>query len=63
MPVRLDELGVLFDSVENDRIAAWYTNKRGMVLAILRQPGTNTIEIVDSIKQLLPNLGSRYRGR
>jgi len=32
MPVRLDELGSVVDSVENDRIAAWYTNKRGMVL-------------------------------
>ena len=38
-PVRLDELGKVIDSVENDRIAAWYTDKRGMVLAILRQPG------------------------
>ncbi|HMK61113.1 MAG TPA: efflux RND transporter permease subunit [Dissulfurispiraceae bacterium] len=54
MPVRLDELGKVIDSVENDRIAAWYTNRRGMVLAILRQPGTNTIEIVDAIKNLLP---------
>ena len=59
MPVRLDELGSVIDSVENDRIAAWYTDKRGMVLAILRQPGTNTIEIVDSIKKLLPTFRQR----
>ena len=62
MPVRLDELGSVVDSVENDRIAAWYTNKRGMVLAILRQPGTNTIEIVDSIKQLLPKFRQQVPG-
>ena len=62
MPVRLDELGSVVDSVENDRIAAWYTNKRGMVLAILRQPGTNTIEIVDSIKQLLPKFRQQIPG-
>ena len=62
MPVRLDELGSVVDSVENDRIAAWYTNKRGMVLAILRQPGPNTIEIVDSIKQLLPKFRQQIPG-
>ncbi len=62
MPVRLDELGKVIDSVENDRIAAWYTNKRGMVLAILRQPGTNTIEIVDSIKKLLPKFRQQIPG-
>jgi HAE1 family hydrophobic/amphiphilic exporter-1 len=62
MPVRLDELGKVVDSVENDRIAAWYTNKRGMVLAILRQPGTNTIEIVNSIKKLLPKFRQQIPG-
>jgi HAE1 family hydrophobic/amphiphilic exporter-1 len=62
MPVRLDELGKVVDSVENDRIAAWYTDKRGMVLAILRQPGTNTIEIVDSIKKLLPKFRQQVPG-
>jgi hydrophobic/amphiphilic exporter-1 (mainly G- bacteria), HAE1 family len=62
MAVRLDELGKVIDSVENDRIAAWYTNKRGMVLAILRQPGTNTMEIVDSIKTLLPKFRQQIPG-
>ncbi len=55
-PVRLEELGRAFDSVENDKIASWYKNSRAIVLAIQRQPGTNTIEVVDSIKQLLPTL-------
>ena len=55
-PVRLEELGRAIDSVENDKIASWYKNSRAIVLAIQRQPGTNTIEVVDSIKQLLPTL-------
>ena len=55
-PVRLEELGRAFDSVENDKIASWYKNTRGIVLAIQRQPGTNTIEVVDAIKKLLPTL-------
>ncbi|MGA7179860.1 MAG: multidrug efflux RND transporter permease subunit [Thiobacillaceae bacterium] len=53
-PVRLDELGHLLDDVENNKLAAWFNGKRGIVLAIQRQPGTNTIEVVDSIRALLP---------
>ena len=53
-PVRLSEIGRVIDSVENDKLAAWLNDERGIVLAILRQPGTNTIEIVNSIKRLLP---------
>ena len=53
-PVRLSEVGRVIDGVENDKVAAWYNDERGIVLAIQRQPGTNTIQIVDTIKQLLP---------
>jgi HAE1 family hydrophobic/amphiphilic exporter-1 len=54
-PVRLSEIGTATDSVENDKLAAWFNDERGIVLAIQKQPGTNTIEIVDTIKRLLPN--------
>ena len=54
-PVRLEELGRVIDSVENDKVANWYKNERSVVLAIQRQPGTNTVEVVDSIKKLLPD--------
>jgi HAE1 family hydrophobic/amphiphilic exporter-1 len=53
-PVRLDELGRVMDSVENDKTAAWYNGARSITLAIQRQPGTNTVEVVDRIKALLP---------
>ncbi|MGA7826150.1 MAG: multidrug efflux RND transporter permease subunit [Geobacteraceae bacterium] len=53
-PVRLEELGRVINSVENDRVANWFNNTRAVVLAIQRQPGTNTIEVVNSIKKLLP---------
>jgi HAE1 family hydrophobic/amphiphilic exporter-1 len=53
-PVRLQELGRVIDSVQNDKVAAWYKDKRGIVLAIFRQPGTNTIQVVDQIRSLLP---------
>jgi HAE1 family hydrophobic/amphiphilic exporter-1 len=53
-PVRLQELGQVIDNVESDKVANWYGNTRAVVLAIQRQPGTNTIEVVNSIKKLLP---------
>ena len=53
-PVRLGEVGRVIDSVQTDKVAAWFKDKRGIVLAIQRQPGTNTIEVVDAVKRLLP---------
>jgi len=55
-PVRLSELGRVIDSVENDKTASWYNDDRAIQLAIYRQPGTNAVEVVDSIKALLPGL-------
>ncbi len=53
-PVRLDELGAVWDSVENDKTAAWFIDQRAVVLAIQRQPGTNTVEVANRVRQLLP---------
>jgi len=53
-PVRLEQLGRVIDSVENDKVAGWRTDTRAIVLAIQRQPGTNTVEVVDAIRALLP---------
>ena len=58
-PVRLNEIGRVFDSVQNNKIAAWYNGTRGIMLAVQRQPGTNTIEIVDAVKKILPTFESQ----
>ena len=55
-PIRLGELGRVINSVENDKVASWFNDTRAIVLAVQRQPGTNTIEVVDGIKQVLPVL-------
>jgi HAE1 family hydrophobic/amphiphilic exporter-1 len=55
-PVRLDEVAHVYDGVENDKSASWYNGIRTIYLAIQRQPGTNTVEVVDRIKELLPQL-------
>jgi len=91
-PVRMRELGRIIDSVENDKIAAWFytanaetavgtenesllhkfgrkiapswfpaetqvipaSKQRSIVLAVFRQPGTNTVEVANAVKALLP---------
>ena len=52
-PVRLEELGDVIDSVDNDKVSAWFNNKRAIMLAIQKQPGTNTVEVVDGVRVLL----------
>ena len=61
-PVRLGELGRVIDSVENDKIASWYNQVRNIGLAIYRQPGTNTVQVVDSIRELLPTFRAQMPG-
>ncbi len=63
-PVRLADLGNVFDSVENDKTASWFAGPnhkltRAIVLAIQKQPGTNTVEVVDNIRALLPSFRSQ----
>ncbi|MDO8942864.1 MAG: efflux RND transporter permease subunit, partial [Desulfobacterales bacterium] len=53
-PVRLGDLGAVYDSVENNKTAAWYVDQRAIILAVQRQPGTNTVEVASAVKQLLP---------
>jgi len=53
-PVRLQEVARVTDSVENDKVASWYRGTRAIVLSVQRQPGTNTVEVVDAIRKLLP---------
>jgi HAE1 family hydrophobic/amphiphilic exporter-1 len=57
-PVRLQDLGTIIDSVEDDKTASWFYTRddeqRSIILGVQRQPGTNTIEVTDNIKRLLP---------
>jgi HAE1 family hydrophobic/amphiphilic exporter-1 len=56
VPVKLNEVATVFDSVENNKVASWFNGERSIVLAIQRQPDANTVAVVDSIKDRLPAL-------
>ena len=53
-PVRLDQIATVIDSVENNRVASWFNGRRSVTMAVQRQPGTNTVAVVDAIKALFP---------
>jgi HAE1 family hydrophobic/amphiphilic exporter-1 len=53
-PVYLSDLAKVIDSVENSRQASWFNRERAVVLAIQKQPGTNTIAVIDKIEAMLP---------
>ena len=55
-PVRLEQLGRVLDSVENTKTIAWFGQDRAAIMAINRQPGSNTVEVVNRIRELLPSL-------
>ena len=53
-PVRLKDIGSVYDGVQNDKGGATINGEQGVVLAIQKQPGTNTIQVVEDIKAILP---------
>jgi HAE1 family hydrophobic/amphiphilic exporter-1 len=61
-PVHLGELGKVMDDVQNNRAAAWFRDTRGMVLAVQKQPGVNTVATADAVKELIGKLQSQLPG-
>ena len=56
MPVRLADIGRAEDSVENMRVKSWLNDDRCILLAIYRQPGANTVEVVGKIRAQFPDI-------
>src|SRR5260370_24433040 len=54
----LTDVARVIDGVENSQQAAWMNATPAVILNVQRQPGANTISVVKSIKQLLPQLQS-----
>ncbi|HLJ75558.1 MAG TPA: efflux RND transporter permease subunit [Thermoanaerobaculia bacterium] len=53
-PVYLQDLGRVLDDVENNQTAAWFRGKPALILAVLKQPGTNAVEVSNRVRALLP---------
>ena len=53
-PIRLKQLAHVIDSVEDDKNLGWFNDKRGIAIAVQRQPGANTVEVVDRVLALMP---------
>ncbi|HEU4990326.1 MAG TPA: efflux RND transporter permease subunit [Gemmatimonadaceae bacterium] len=61
-PVRLGDLGKVLDDVQDNRAASWYSGTRSIVLAIQRQPGTNTVAVATAVKNLMAQLEKTVPG-
>jgi HAE1 family hydrophobic/amphiphilic exporter-1 len=58
-PVRLQDVARVIDDVQDSRTAAWFDGRRAVMLAIQRQPGTNTVQVADAAKQMVARLSSQ----
>ncbi len=61
-PVRLQDLGQVLDDVQDNHTASWFDGTRSIVLAIQRQPGTNTVAVADGVKQAMQRLRLQLPG-
>jgi HAE1 family hydrophobic/amphiphilic exporter-1 len=55
-PVRLSDIGRAQDGVENEKVLSWNNGDRALLLAVYRQPGANTVEVVQKLRDMLPSI-------
>jgi HAE1 family hydrophobic/amphiphilic exporter-1 len=60
-PVRLQDLGDVIDGVQNDKIITWLNNTPSIMFQVMRQPGTNTVDVVDKVNALFRNFARSFR--
>jgi HAE1 family hydrophobic/amphiphilic exporter-1 len=61
-PVRLGDLGQVIDGVQDSRVASWFNGRRAIVLAVQRQPGTNTVRVADAVHAMIERLKPQLPG-
>ena len=54
--VHLGDLGTVLDDVQDNKAASWYNGQRAILLAVQRQPGTNTVAVATAVKQALAEI-------
>jgi HAE1 family hydrophobic/amphiphilic exporter-1 len=58
-PVRLQDVARVLDDVQDSRTAAWFDGRRAVTLAVQRQPGTNTVQVADAVKDMVARLSAQ----
>ena len=61
-PVRLQDIGSVVDGVQDSKVASWFNGQRAIVLAVQRQPGTNTVEVAKLVKAAMAQMESQFPG-
>jgi HAE1 family hydrophobic/amphiphilic exporter-1 len=61
-PIKLSDIAIVENGVENERIAGWFNDTRTINLAIYRQPDANTIDVVNAVKAKLPVFNAQVPG-
>ncbi|HQS01994.1 MAG: acriflavine resistance protein B [Halothiobacillus sp. 24-54-40] len=61
-PIEFNQVGQAQDGVQQDTRATWINNDRGIILAIVRQPDSNTVAIAKAIRDALPKLNASLPG-
>ncbi len=57
-PVRLDQIATVTDGIQDQYVANWVNGVPGIMLQVQRQPGTNTVDIVNRVRKLIPTFYS-----
>jgi hydrophobic/amphiphilic exporter-1 (mainly G- bacteria), HAE1 family len=55
IPIKLEDVASVADSVENNQTASWYNGQRSIILAVFRQSDANTVDVVQQIRNRLPS--------
>ncbi|HKR55058.1 MAG TPA: efflux RND transporter permease subunit [Gemmatimonadales bacterium] len=58
-PVRLGDLGLVLDDMQDNKSFSWFDGTRAIVLAIQRQPGTNTVEVSEAVQKMVAQLSDQ----
>ena len=57
-PVRLKDVALVLDGLENPYARSWYKGDPAIIVAIFRQPGSNTVGVIDAVRKVLPQFQS-----
>jgi HAE1 family hydrophobic/amphiphilic exporter-1 len=54
--VRLGDVANVLDDIQNNKSVSWFDNERSINLMVMRQPGTNTVEVAQRVKDALSEI-------